>query len=292
MPRDIYKDGQRVRLPDQSSYGRPNTGRYEYRARECVPLTDPSYRIDKGLFVYDEEPLVESGLDRDGPLFDRLGKMMLVGVEYAMRQLHLQRQIRAGSLVLDTACGYAELGKLLYTERYQCTYVGMDIQKAKLRHAISLRWGRSRVMFIQRDLSRPLPFIDDIFDVVVSSEFLEHIPKANGLEYLAEVHRVMKPGGRLILTTPNNRWGPIDPVHINEFSIPETIAMIEGTGLKVVEKYGLKLNAHIRDLDKQFKGDPLWAALRKVYPPIWAKMLYAAPRPEECVFWSAIAVKG
>lgn len=89
MPRDVYKDGKRVRLPDQSTYGKPHTARYEYRAVERVPLTDPDFFIDKGLFVYDEEPLVESGLDNDGPLFGRLGKCMLVGIEYAMRQIHL-----------------------------------------------------------------------------------------------------------------------------------------------------------------------------------------------------------
>lgn len=167
----------------------------------------------------------------------------------------------------------------------------MDIQRTKLRQAINLRWGSSKVMFIQRDLSRPLPFPNGIFDVVVSSEFLEHVPKANGEDYLGEVHRVMSPGGKLILTTPNNQWGLTDPVHINEFSIPEIIEMIEATGLRVVEKYGLKLNAHVRELDKQFSDDPHWKMLRKAYPPIWAKLLYAVPRPEQCVAWSAIAVK-
>jgi len=45
-----------------------------------------------------------------------------------------------------------------------------------------------------------LPFEDRRFDTVVSTELLEHVP--DPLRALSEMHRVLKPGGYLILTTP------------------------------------------------------------------------------------------
>jgi len=49
-----------------------------------------------------------------------------------------------------------------------------------------------------------LPFGDNIFDVVFSTEVIEHTPSP--LSAVLEMYRVLKPGGRLILSTPNWLW--------------------------------------------------------------------------------------
>ncbi len=49
-----------------------------------------------------------------------------------------------------------------------------------------------------------LPFSDNTFDYVVSSEVIEHVPTP--LNAITEMHRVLKPGGQLIITTPSKRW--------------------------------------------------------------------------------------
>ncbi|WP_407553403.1 class I SAM-dependent methyltransferase [Streptomyces sp. Pv4-95] len=49
-----------------------------------------------------------------------------------------------------------------------------------------------------------LPFPDDSFDVVIISEVMEHIPDDKGV--LAEMVRVLRPGGRIAVTVP--RYGP------------------------------------------------------------------------------------
>lgn len=49
-----------------------------------------------------------------------------------------------------------------------------------------------------------LPFPDDSFDVVIISEVMEHIPDDKGV--LAEMVRVLRPGGRIAITVP--RYGP------------------------------------------------------------------------------------
>lgn len=48
-----------------------------------------------------------------------------------------------------------------------------------------------------------LPFEDNSFDVVIFLAVLEHIPKDTEPQALAEIHRVLKPNGLLILETPN-----------------------------------------------------------------------------------------
>ncbi len=65
------------------------------------------------------------------------------------------------------------------------------------------------VTYASVDMTRRFPFDDDSFDYVVSIEGIEHI--ADPFVFLAEVRRVLRPGGRLFLTTPNvgcleSRW--------------------------------------------------------------------------------------
>ena len=54
---------------------------------------------------------------------------------------------------------------------------------------------------VQADACAPLPFQDESFDVLVSMEGIEHFE--NQMRFLRECARVLKPDGRLILSTPN-----------------------------------------------------------------------------------------
>ena len=64
------------------------------------------------------------------------------------------------------------------------------------------RFDRSDVPIAQVDLERePLPYPDGEFDLVTCSEVVEHLENYRAL--LREAHRVTRPGGLLVLTTPN-----------------------------------------------------------------------------------------
>ncbi len=54
---------------------------------------------------------------------------------------------------------------------------------------------------VQADLNRPMPFEDESFDCVYGLSVLEHL--LNGCAYMREAHRVLKPGGKLVILTPN-----------------------------------------------------------------------------------------
>ncbi len=51
------------------------------------------------------------------------------------------------------------------------------------------------------DLARRLPFDDELFDVVIATEVIEHLP--NHSAFLAEATRIIKDQGHLVITTPN-----------------------------------------------------------------------------------------
>ena len=55
--------------------------------------------------------------------------------------------------------------------------------------------------FTPADMNAPLPFGDGTFDTVISCETIEHVP--DPYRAVRELARVLRPGGRLFLTTPN-----------------------------------------------------------------------------------------
>jgi SAM-dependent methyltransferase len=113
------------------------------------------------------------------------------------------------------------------------------------------------VPFHQAELNDRIPIADDTFDCVVSIEVLEHLE--NHARFIREVVRVTKPGGTIILTTPNvlsiqSRWHyflygytdcaplPLDPSredyymqHIGPISVPELLFHLERNGARMTE---------------------------------------------------------
>lgn len=109
----------------------------------------------------------------------------------AYRHERLRYQV-AGKLcsgwVLDIGCGRQPLRKYLPGE---CDYVALD-------HPTTGAWYDAKPN-VQADASR-LPFADKIFDTIVCLEVLEHLPPPQAA--LREARRLLKPEGRLIISTP------------------------------------------------------------------------------------------
>ena len=73
----------------------------------------------------------------------------------------------------------------------------------------------------------PLPFGDGEFDCVITFQVIEHI--GNDAEFVREIHRVLRPGGRLIVTTPNAPMSLTrNPWHVREYKADELRALLGG----------------------------------------------------------------
>ncbi len=82
-----------------------------------------------------------------------------------------------------------------------------------------------------------LPIDDESFDVVLSTQVLEHV--ADPGVYLAEAHRVLRPGGRLLLSTHGVFVYHPDPVDLWRWTGDGLRRAVEGAGFRVVRFEGV-----------------------------------------------------
>jgi 2-polyprenyl-3-methyl-5-hydroxy-6-metoxy-1,4-benzoquinol methylase len=106
----------------------------------------------------------------------------------------------AGQLVLDAGCGTGRGTKRL--EERGANVVALDLGANLLQYTVSHTTSEPVSSSILQ-----LPFADNTFAVVFSSEVIEHTP--DPLLAVREMTRVIKPGGYLSLSTPNWLWQPL-----------------------------------------------------------------------------------
>lgn len=86
--------------------------------------------------------------------------------------------------------------------------------------------GHDNVSFIQMNVPPLTGLPDNSFDFVISFQVIEHIKKDH--DFVKEIHRVLKPGGKMIITTPNKSMSITrNPWHIREYEIDELKSMFE-----------------------------------------------------------------
>jgi SAM-dependent methyltransferase len=117
--------------------------------------------------------------------------------DFELRRRFLERQVRPGDRALDLGCGTGTFTAVL--ARAGAVAVGVEVAEAALRRA---RDAHPQLDFRLAPIDGPLPFDEHAFDLVWSSEVIEHV--ADTERWLAEVRRVLTPGGRLLITTPNH----------------------------------------------------------------------------------------
>jgi SAM-dependent methyltransferase len=135
-----------------------------------------------------------------------------------------------GKEVLELGCG-AGYG-IDYISKNAKRIVTVDIDLESIEHA-KQNTDAKNIEYIHQDILDGLPFGNATFDVVISFQVIEHFNSKNVHYYLQEISRVLKPGGRAYLTTPNRDTRllplqkPVNKYHPLEYSYASLSRLIK-----------------------------------------------------------------
>ena len=169
-------------------------------------------------------------------------------VELNLRPLgghaRLLELVGSGKRVLDVGCSSGYLARPLVDRG--CVVVGIerDAAAAEMARAVC------EDVLVADVETMELPFEDGSFDVILCGDLVEHLREPEA--FLARVRRVLAPGGRVVLSTPNvanwamrlsllaGRWryterGILDRTHAHLFTRKTLTETVEAAGYRILE---------------------------------------------------------
>ena len=144
-----------------------------------------------------------------------------------MEILSALNDCHAGDIIVDIGCGVGDLCRILPISLKR---IGIDLSLSALRYAH--RDYRTDAMFVNASLYE-LPLQDESVDIIICLEVLEHLREDN--KALEEVRRILRPGGRLIISLPSEFYFPqyLELMgHWRHYNPKVMAQMLERIGLK------------------------------------------------------------
>ncbi len=136
--------------------------------------------------------------------------------------------------LLDVGCGDGQIVEFMQRLGWQAEGVDFDPPAVEIAKGKGLR--------VHVGTLPAQAYVENSFDAIVLSHFIEHVPDPAAL--LCECRRILRPGGRLIILTPNvsswghrkfgRAWFALDPPrHLHLFTPVALRALVERSGLQV-----------------------------------------------------------
>ncbi|MDA4110394.1 class I SAM-dependent methyltransferase [Mycolicibacterium holsaticum] len=167
----------------------------------------------------------------------------------------------AGRDVLEAGCGEGYGADLIADVARRV--IGLDYDESAVAH---VRARYPRVEMRHGNLAS-LPLSDGEVDVVVNFQVIEHLWDQG--QFVAECLRVLRPGGVLLMSTPNRitfspgRDTPVNPFHTRELNAAELIELLTAEGFRMERMCGVFHGARLRDLDARHGGSIIDAQITR-----------------------------
>jgi len=145
---------------------------------------------------------------------------------------------------VDLGCGWGTLSFALAGEAGKVIGVDFSSEALRLCNERLAREPHANLSFLQADATRT-GLKGEAFDLVVAADLVEHIDPETTLRLYREGYRLLRPGGRFVLWTPNpqhilewlRRQGVLkeDPTHIDYKTLPRVTRELEACGFVVTQ---------------------------------------------------------
>ena len=179
-----------------------------------------------------------------------------------------------GRDVLEAGCGEGYGADLLADVATRV--IGLDYDEQTVAH---VRARYPRIDMRHGNLAE-LPLPAGEVDVVVNFQVIEHL--WDQAQFVTECHRVLRPGGVLLMSTPNRitfspgRDTPLNPFHTRELNAAELTELLVDAGFTVEAMLGVFHGPHLVELDEKHGGSIIDAQIaRAVADAAWPADLLA-----------------
>lgn len=274
-----------------------------------LKLIDTNFSISpEGIIVYNQHPKFPTTNMSAFPVEKVIAEHRKSSLAYQhwFRYLHaIKLATKTSMMILDIGAGECFIGHFLYQNLRKPQYVAIDLNASRLEKGIRRGFGKENFLFIQRDLTREFPFEDNTFDLIFAYEVIEHVEQKQAIDILFECRRILKKGGKISLSTPNNRGVKIADKykrfkvhgkdnfkeHPYEWKIKDLFELMELMKLKVTNVYGQDFD-HIKHLDnKNWSSLDAYHCLRSYFPSGIVRLLGALSHPIDASFVMIEAIK-
>ncbi|MEW4447184.1 class I SAM-dependent methyltransferase, partial [Vibrio cholerae] len=133
---------------------------------------------------------------------DMLREVGRRGDAHCIRYHKAAEYVRPGDTVLDLACGLGYGSHIIYHNSHAKRVIGMDLSESGIEYAQQNYQVDGHVEFSLADAQNIENLPDNSVDFITTFETIEHLPEPK--KYLAELERVLKPSGRMLICAPNN----------------------------------------------------------------------------------------
>jgi demethylmenaquinone methyltransferase/2-methoxy-6-polyprenyl-1,4-benzoquinol methylase/phosphoethanolamine N-methyltransferase len=155
----------------------------------------------RGLHAHETAPKTEGRTIRWASFYDTVTGLLLLGKERAIREMTVElAPVKPGDKVLDVGCGTGSLTLVAKAHAGASGEVhGIDAAPEMIDVARRKATRAGVDTDFRVGLIEDLPFPDAQFDIVLSSLMIHHLPENLKRKGFAEMNRVLKPGGRILV---------------------------------------------------------------------------------------------